>query len=92
MCLSEKNIENIYFERQFFEICFFGCRNTLTEYQNGETPNPDVYCNKYIKFKAFYRYARENLSADAIATGHYARSSFGSYLEDFRENQSKLLF
>lgn len=63
-------------------------RNTLNEYQNGQTPNPDVYCNKYIKFGHFYRYAKENLSADAIATGHYARTTFGPFLEDFRPEKS----
>lgn len=63
-------------------------RNTLNEYQNGQTPNPDVYCNKYIKFGHFYRYAKENLSADAIATGHYARTTFGSFLEDFQPGKS----
>lgn len=61
----------------------------MKEYQNGETPNPDIYCNKYIKFNAFYRYAKESLSADAIATGHYARTSFGPFLENFCSNQSK---
>lgn len=63
-------------------------RNTLKEYQNGLTPNPDVYCNKYIKFGSFFRYVKENLTADAIATGHYARSSFGAFLKDFIPNQS----
>lgn len=64
-------------------------RNTLREYQSGRTPNPDIFCNKYIKFGSFYRYAKENLAADAIATGHYARSSFGSFLDDFKSGQSK---
>ncbi len=44
----------------------------LAEYQQGRTPNPDVLCNKEIKFKAFLDYANR-LGADAIATGHYAR-------------------
>ena len=46
----------------------------LEEYQAGNTPNPDVMCNKEIKFKAFLNHARE-LGADYIATGHYARCS-----------------
>lgn len=62
----------------------------LEEYQKGWTPNPDVYCNKYIKFGVFYKYAKENLAADAIATGHYARTSFGTFLDDFKSNQSIL--
>ncbi|HLE94673.1 MAG TPA: tRNA 2-thiouridine(34) synthase MnmA [Sulfuricaulis sp.] len=44
----------------------------LTEYRAGRTPNPDVLCNKEIKFKAFLEHARV-LDADYIATGHYAR-------------------
>ncbi len=44
----------------------------LQEYQAGRTPNPDIMCNKEIKFKAFLDYALD-LGADFIATGHYAR-------------------
>ena len=44
----------------------------LHEYRNGRTPNPDVVCNKEIKFKEFLNWAR-HLGADFIATGHYAR-------------------
>ncbi|MGB0866311.1 MAG: tRNA 2-thiouridine(34) synthase MnmA [Granulosicoccaceae bacterium] len=49
----------------------------LSEYQAGRTPNPDILCNREIKFKAFLDYARE-LGADAIATGHYARHGTAS--------------
>jgi tRNA-uridine 2-sulfurtransferase len=44
----------------------------LQEYAAGRTPNPDVLCNREIKFKAFLEYAVE-LEADFIATGHYVR-------------------
>lgn len=44
------------------------------EYQAGRTPNPDILCNKLIKFDALLHYAEE-LGADKIATGHYARVS-----------------
>ncbi len=44
----------------------------LSEYKAGRTPNPDIMCNKYIKFDAFLKYAIE-LGADYIAMGHYAR-------------------
>ncbi|MGB0712271.1 MAG: tRNA 2-thiouridine(34) synthase MnmA [Gammaproteobacteria bacterium] len=44
----------------------------LDEYRAGRTPNPDVLCNREIKFRAFLDHAR-TLGADAIATGHYAR-------------------
>lgn len=45
----------------------------LEEYKAGRTPNPDILCNKEIKFKAFLEFAAENLGADFIATGHYVR-------------------
>ena len=44
----------------------------LNEYKSGRTPNPDIMCNKYIKFNAFLKYA-SSLGADYIAMGHYAR-------------------
>ncbi|MEM9256629.1 MAG: tRNA 2-thiouridine(34) synthase MnmA [Pseudomonadota bacterium] len=44
----------------------------LAEYQAGRTPNPDILCNREIKFRAFLDYASE-LGADYIATGHYTR-------------------
>ncbi|NXA51365.1 MTU1 thiouridylase, partial [Nothocercus julius] len=47
----------------------------LKEYELGRTPNPDIVCNKHIKFNYFLHYAMDNLGADAIATGHYARTS-----------------
>lgn len=45
----------------------------LEEYRNHRTPNPDVLCNREIKFKVFLEYANE-LGAELIATGHYART------------------
>jgi len=44
----------------------------LAEYRAGRTPNPDILCNREIKFKAFLEYALA-LGADYIATGHYVR-------------------
>ncbi|MGH1438678.1 MAG: tRNA 2-thiouridine(34) synthase MnmA [Cellvibrionaceae bacterium] len=46
----------------------------LDEYKAGRTPNPDILCNREIKFKVFLDYARL-LGADLIATGHYVRRS-----------------
>ncbi|XP_033116546.1 mitochondrial tRNA-specific 2-thiouridylase 1-like [Anneissia japonica] len=45
----------------------------LKEYQAGFTPNPDILCNKYIKFDHFLQHALYTVGADALATGHYAR-------------------
>jgi tRNA-specific 2-thiouridylase len=55
----------------------------LAEYRAGRTPNPDVLCNRDIKFRAFLDYALE-LGADYIATGHYART-------EMRDGHSLLL-
>ncbi|XP_018404640.1 PREDICTED: mitochondrial tRNA-specific 2-thiouridylase 1-like [Cyphomyrmex costatus] len=58
----------------------------LEKYQNGYTPNPDILCNKNIKFDKFFHLARNKFQADAIATGHYAKTSFGPYLENYKAN------
>jgi tRNA-specific 2-thiouridylase len=52
----------------------------IAEYRAGRTPNPDVMCNREVKFGAFWRWAKEH-GADYIATGHYARieSEKGSF-------------
>ncbi len=47
-------------------------RYFIDEYKAGRTPNPDVMCNKYVKFGAFLDFAKEH-GADYIATGHYAQ-------------------
>ena len=44
----------------------------LSEYERGRTPNPDVFCNKYIKFDRFYDFAKKQ-GFDKIAMGHYAK-------------------
>lgn len=44
----------------------------IKEYEMGRTPNPDIFCNKYIKFAAFLKWAEEQ-GFDYIATGHYAQ-------------------
>jgi tRNA-uridine 2-sulfurtransferase len=44
----------------------------ISEYKSGRTPNPDVMCNKYVKFGAFLKFAEAH-GADFVATGHYAQ-------------------
>jgi tRNA-specific 2-thiouridylase len=56
------------FSEEYWEQVF---THFLEEYRAYRTPNPDILCNKFIKFKAFLEYAQQ-LGADAIATGHYA--------------------
>ncbi|MDP3402562.1 MAG: tRNA 2-thiouridine(34) synthase MnmA, partial [bacterium] len=65
----------------------------LSEYRVGRTPNPDVMCNREVKFGAFYRFAKEK-GADFIATGHYARANNGTLLRgvDVTKDQSYFLW
>ena len=60
---------SVNFEKEYHDRVF---TYFLDEYKKGRTPNPDVMCNKEIKFKAFLDYAME-LGADFVATGHYAQ-------------------
>ena len=48
----------------------------IDEYKKGRTPNPDILCNKYIKFDAFFKYA-QSMGFDTVATGHYAQVEHG---------------
>ncbi len=59
----------VNFEKEYWDKVF---TYFLDEYKLGRTPNPDVMCNKEIKFKAFLEHA-ESLGADYVATGHYAQ-------------------
>jgi tRNA-specific 2-thiouridylase len=52
----------------------------LEAFEAGQTPNPDVWCNREIKFGAFAHVARERFGADVVATGHYARRSASGHL------------
>ncbi|WP_339233093.1 tRNA 2-thiouridine(34) synthase MnmA [Oceanobacillus sp. FSL W7-1281] len=60
---------SVNFEKQYWDKVF---TYFLDEYKAGRTPNPDVMCNKEIKFKAFLDHAL-SLGADYLATGHYAQ-------------------
>jgi len=62
--LHKANFSDDYWDRVFEEF--------LSEHRNGRTPNPDILCNREIKFKSFLKYALK-IGADFIATGHYAK-------------------
>jgi tRNA-uridine 2-sulfurtransferase len=82
----------VNFEKQYWDKVF---SYFLEEYKAGRTPNPDVMCNKEIKFKAFLEHAM-NLGADYLATGHYAQVEFrdGEYkmLRGLDENKDQTYF
>ena len=63
-------LHHVNFAREYREQVF---SNFLDEYRAGRTPNPDVLCNREIKFGEFLKYAKR-LGGDLIATGHYART------------------
>ncbi|CAL1329282.1 tRNA 2-thiouridine(34) synthase MnmA [Candidatus Providencia siddallii] len=67
------NIElhTINFSSEYWNKVF---KHFLSEYETGRTPNPDILCNKEIKFKDFFNFAIKNFKADYIATGHYVRN------------------
>lgn len=70
----------VNFTQEYWDRVF---KYFLKEYKNGRTPNPDVMCNKEIKFKAFLDFAIK-IGADYIATGHYARV-------DYTDDEYKML-
>ncbi|KAG5324490.1 MTU1 thiouridylase, partial [Pseudoatta argentina] len=78
----------INFVKEYWNEVF---SDLVEKYQNGYTPNPDILCNKNIKFDKFFHLARDKFQADAIATGHYAKTSFGPYLENYEANTSKYI-
>lgn len=63
----------------------------LDELKKGRTPNPDIMCNKYIKFDMFAKEAKK-LGADYIATGHYARIEDGKLLRAVDTNKDQTYF
>lgn len=60
----------------------------IDSYKAGRTPNPDIFCNRDIKFGAFQKWAFEN-GADYIATGHYAKNNFNKRKDLFELNKAK---
>lgn len=71
-------LKTINFAAEYWDNVF---ENFLSEYRAGRTPNPDILCNKEIKFKAFMDYALQDLNADFIATGHYCLRSFNGGMD-----------
>ena len=63
-------LHTVNFASEYWDNVF---EHFLEEYKAGRTPNPDIMCNKEIKFKAFLQFSAEILGADYIATGHYVR-------------------
>lgn len=78
----------IDFIKEYWELVF---AYFLDELKKGRTPNPDIMCNKYIKFDLFKKEAKK-LGADLIATGHYARLEHGRLLRGVDNNKDQTYF
>jgi tRNA-uridine 2-sulfurtransferase len=81
--LHRINFSIEYWERVF---AYF-----LEEYRAGRTPNPDILCNKEIKFRAFLEYAKQK-GADYIATGHYVRKDHLQLLKGLDPHKDQSYF
>ncbi len=76
------------FEKQYRELVV---ENMYKEYTAGRTPNPDVLCNKYVKFDLFVKEA-DRLGCQFVATGHYARIENGRILAGADPNKDQTYF
>ncbi len=76
------------FIKEYWDYVF---KYFLDELKKGRTPNPDLMCNKYIKFDLFIKEAKK-LGADYIATGHYARMEDGHLLRGIDSNKDQTYF
>ena len=76
------------FVKEYYDYVF---QYFLDELKKGRTPNPDIMCNKYIKFDMFAKEAKK-LGADYIATGHYARIQDGKLLRAVDDNKDQTYF
>lgn len=81
-------LHRIDFVKEYWDYVF---TYFLDELKKGRTPNPDVMCNKYIKFDMFKKEAMK-LGADYIATGHYARIKDGKLLRGLDDNKDQTYF
>jgi tRNA-specific 2-thiouridylase len=63
----------------------------IREYKAGRTPNPDVMCNRYVKFGGFFNWAMKQ-GADFVATGHYAQIIDGKLVAGNDKNKDQTYF
>ncbi|WP_205852855.1 tRNA 2-thiouridine(34) synthase MnmA [Mycoplasma phocoenae] len=82
-------IHRVDFVKEYWDNVF---TYLINEYKQGRTPNPDIFCNKYIKFDAFLKHAFNNLNADFIAMGHYAKTINGELYRAKDVNKDQTYF
>ncbi len=83
-------LKRIDFVKEYWDYVF---KNFIDEYSKGRTPNPDILCNKFIKFDKMLNFALNDLKGDYLATGHYARLINGQLYkaDDSNKDQSYFL-
>ena len=81
-------LHRIDFVKEYWDYVF---SYFLDELKKGRTPNPDIMCNKYIKFDYFIKEAKR-LGADYIATGHYAKIENGRLMRSKDQNKDQTYF
>ena len=81
-------LHRIDFVKEYWDNVF---EYFLSELKKGRTPNPDIMCNKYIKFDYFIREAKR-LGADYVATGHYAKMENGQLMRSKDQNKDQTYF
>ena len=81
-------LKRVDFVKEYWDYVF---TYFLDELKKGRTPNPDIMCNKYIKFDMFAKEAFK-LGADYIATGHYARLIDGKLYKGLDKNKDQSYF
>ena len=81
-------LHRVDFVKEYWDYVF---TYFLDELKHGRTPNPDIMCNKYIKFDMFLKEAKK-LGADYIATGHYARMINGELYRGVDNNKDQTYF
>ncbi len=81
-------LHRVDFVKEYWDYVF---TYFLEELKKGRTPNPDIMCNKYIKFDMFVKEAIK-IGADYIATGHYARIKEGKLLRGIDSNKDQTYF
>ena len=83
-------VQRVDFIQEYWDNVF---EDLIEQYEAGNTPNPDVLCNRYVKFGAFHKWVKDNIEGvDFIATGHYADVENGVLKKPFDEHKDQTYF
>lgn len=82
-------IHRVDFVKEYWDYVF---KYFISEYKKGRTPNPDILCNKFIKFDYFANYAFSKYNADYISMGHYANVTNGKLMRALDQTKDQTYF